>query len=152
MTETNDSLMCYSKILLPTDGSKPAWEASRRAVYLAKQCGASLYVIYVVEGGKAFRTGIHYRNTVQEMFSEGNKAVNKVKKLADKAGVKCSTDVMEGDAVKIILNFAKENKCDLIVIGSVGIGAIEKVFIGSVTTKVVEGAHCSVHVVRPDKS
>ena len=148
MAKTIDKLTCYTNILIPTDGSQPAWEASQHAVYLAKQCGASLYVIYIIEGGKAFKTGIHYRDAVGEMIADGKKAVKKVEKLAKNTGVKCTTNVLEGDAVKTIIEYAQDNRCDLIVIGSVGIGALEKVFIGSVTSKVVERAHCSVHVVR----
>jgi len=140
---------CYINILIPTDGSEAAWEAALHAVYLAKQCGSRLHVIYVVEGGKAFRTGIHYRGAEREMLSEGKKAVKDVEQLAGAEGVECTSTVVEGDAAREILTYASENNCDLIVIGSIGIGAIEKVLIGSVTSSVVERARCSVHVVRP---
>ena len=149
MAGSNVPRTCYVNILIPTDGSEVAWEAAKHAIYLAKQCGSKLHAIYVIEGGKAFKSGIHYRDAFKDMFSEGNKAVEKVKKLAKKEGVECITKVLDGDPTKEILNYASESNCDLIVIGSVGIGAIEKVLIGSVTSSVVERAKSSVHVVRP---
>ena len=149
MAKSLEKLTSYTNILVPTDGSGPAWEVSKHAVYLAKQCGASLHAIYVVEGGKAFKTGIHYHKTVGEMITDGKKAVKKIKKLAESTGVKCTTSILEGDVAKTIMEYALENRYDLIVIGLVDMGTLEKVFIGSVTPKVVERAHCSVHVVRP---
>jgi len=151
MVNACDPRACYYRILIPTDGSKPAWEAAQRAVYLAKQCGSDLHVLYVVEGVKAFKTGIHYRETVAEMAREGERAVKRVQKLAEKEGVACSTHVVEGDAAVAVLEFAEEHDCDLIVMGSVGKGALEKVLVGSVTSKVVERAQCSVQVVRPTR-
>ena len=149
MAGNNVSQTCYVNILVPTDGSEVAWEASKHAVYLARLCGSNLHAIYVIEGGKAFKAGIHYRDTYKDLFSEGKKAVEKVKKLAKKEGVECITKVLDGDPAKVIINYASEYKCDLIVIGSIGIGAIEKVLVGSVTSTVVGRAKSSVHVVRP---
>ena len=144
-----DPRICYARILIPTDGSEPAWDAARQAVYLAKQCGSELHVLYVVEGVKAFKTGIHYQEAAREMSRDGERAVKRVQKLADKEGVNCTVLAVEGDAANTILEFAQEHHCDLIVMGSVGMNAIERVLVGSVTSKVVERAHCSVHVVRP---
>jgi nucleotide-binding universal stress UspA family protein len=47
-----------------------------------------------------------------------------------------------------IVNFAGTEKIDLIVIGSKGMGATERFFLGSVASKVVRYSPCSVYVVR----
>lgn len=47
-----------------------------------------------------------------------------------------------------ILSVAKQEKADLIVTGAKGLGAIRRVLLGSVSTRVVQHAHCGVLVVR----
>jgi nucleotide-binding universal stress UspA family protein len=47
-----------------------------------------------------------------------------------------------------ILTVAKQEKADLIVTGAKGLGAIRRVLLGSVSTRVVQHAHCGVLVVR----
>ena len=47
-----------------------------------------------------------------------------------------------------ILTVAKQDKADLIVTGAKGLGAIRRVLLGSVSTRVVQHAHCGVLVVR----
>lgn len=47
-----------------------------------------------------------------------------------------------------ILSVAKREKADLIVTGAKGLGAISRVLLGSVSTRVVQHAHCGVLVVR----
>lgn len=52
-------------------------------------------------------------------------------------------DVRDG-----ILQFAKENHVDVIVVGTRGLGQIKKLLLGSVSDYVVDHAECSVLVVR----
>ena len=39
----------YHKILLPTDGSKPAYEAAKHAIWAANSCDADMVILNVVE-------------------------------------------------------------------------------------------------------
>jgi nucleotide-binding universal stress UspA family protein len=48
----------------------------------------------------------------------------------------------------VILNTQDELDCDLIVIGSRGLSVLENVIMGSVVTRVLEGANCPVLVTR----
>jgi nucleotide-binding universal stress UspA family protein len=48
----------------------------------------------------------------------------------------------------VILNVQDELDCDLIVIGSRGLSVLENVIMGSVVTRVLEGANCPVLVTR----
>jgi Universal stress protein UspA and related nucleotide-binding proteins len=51
-------------------------------------------------------------------------------------------------AADAIVNYAEKNGIDLIVIGNKGAGAVERFLIGSVSSKVVTHAPCSVMVVK----
>jgi len=60
----------------------------------------------------------------------------------------CQAHVCEGDAAKQIIKLAKRLGTDLIVMPSHNYSRMENILIGSVTSKVVERAHCSVMVLR----
>lgn len=57
-------------------------------------------------------------------------------------------ETVHGDPKRSIIEFAKENDIDLIVIGATGRGAIERTLIGSTTAYVVNHAPCNVMVVK----
>ncbi len=72
-------------------------------------------------------------------------------KLCEKllAGVDTQTVVITDHApARAICDYAKDHEVDLIAIGSVGHGRIDRWLIGSVTERVVRHAHCNVFVVR----
>ncbi|MDN5462699.1 MAG: universal stress protein, partial [Lactococcus sp.] len=57
-------------------------------------------------------------------------------------------DLYDGNAKRKIVQYAKDNEIDLIVIGATGTGVIDKLFIGSTTQYVVNHAPCNVMVVK----
>jgi len=65
-----------------------------------------------------------------------------------KSGFQIREAVRLGKPADEILTVAKKNKADLIVTGAKGLGAIGRVLLGSVSTRVVQHAHCGVLVVR----
>jgi nucleotide-binding universal stress UspA family protein len=68
-------------------------------------------------------------------------------KLA-KSGFQVREALKIGKPADEILTVAKQDKADLIVTGAKGLGAIRRVLLGSVSTRVVQHAHCGVLVVR----
>ena len=57
--------------------------------------------------------------------------------------------VEETDTVeKTIIDYAKKNDIDVIVIGTKGMSAVEEYFFGSVANAVIHRAHCPVFAVR----
>jgi nucleotide-binding universal stress UspA family protein len=68
-------------------------------------------------------------------------------KLA-KSGFQIREALKLGKPADEILSAAKREKADLIVTGAKGLGAIRRVLLGSVSTRVVQHAHCGVLVVR----
>ena len=68
-------------------------------------------------------------------------------KLA-KSGFQIREALKLGKPADEILSTAKQEKADLIVTGAKGLGAIRRVLLGSVSTRVVQHAHCGVLVVR----
>jgi nucleotide-binding universal stress UspA family protein len=142
------SLPEYSNILVPIDGSEYSFYAADHAVYLAKKCGAKLYVLNVVNVPLAFHAGIHYAESKVEMEKSGEDAVLKVKALCDEHGVACEGMIVEGQPTEAIVDVADKIKADCIVIGSIGMSALERALIGSVSDGVLKQAKCPVLMVK----
>lgn len=68
-------------------------------------------------------------------------------KLA-KSGFQVREALRLGKPADEILMVAKQNKADLIVTGAKGLGALRRILLGSVSSRVVQHAHCGVLVVR----
>jgi nucleotide-binding universal stress UspA family protein len=81
---------------------------------------------------------------------EGKKALESVEKAAKKHKVKVKTLINEGSPAKEILNTAKQEKTDLIIMGTAGRSGLDKFFLGSVSEKVLRAAHCPVMIIKSD--
>jgi nucleotide-binding universal stress UspA family protein len=147
-----------SKILIATDGSETALKASRYAVDLAKQLGACITVVSVMDN-RSFSTlytappemtVMNITEPMEEFLREGaKKDVAKVKKLCEKKGVSCRGVISKGHPAEEIIKEAKRSKSNLIVLGSHGKSALAAVFLGSVTYGVVhKDTHVPVLIVR----
>jgi len=95
-----------------------------------------------------------YTNQVNEIIeSEWVKNLEELKIKYEKSGVHISTKILKGShssryIAYSIIKFVKDQKVDLIVLGSVGLGGVSKnKALGSVTRKVSELADCPVLIV-----
>ena len=70
-----------------------------------------------------------------------------VQKLV-KAGFTAEPLCQSGNPAEQIMKVAFKQQADLIVMGAQGLGAIDRFFLGSVSTRVVQYANCAVLVVR----
>ncbi len=70
------------------------------------------------------------------------------KKLLEPCGLDVELIERSGRPDYVILNVQDELDCDLIVIGSRGLSVLENMIMGSVVTRVLEGATCPVLVTR----
>ena len=71
-----------------------------------------------------------------------------VEKSALENDVPLEMIVEYGEPADKLINFAKREQMDVIVIGSSGKGFIQRRLRGSVSHRVASGAHCSVYIVR----
>ena len=138
----------YKTILVPTDGSDYSFYAAEHAAYLAKTLGAKLFALNVVNAPLAFHAGIHYAESKAEMEGSAKDAVGKIKALCDAAGVECEEMIVQGDPRQEIVAVARSINADCIVIGSLGMSALERALIGSVSDSVLRHAPCPVLMVR----
>jgi len=146
----------YKKILTGLDGSKHGIEAARAAVELARNFDAELHLLTVTRPYKVspkLRQFLEAENLLGEpkyvMDEMTNTIVSEAKDLATKAGLKSvKTVVREGKPSRALLEYAKGNDIDLIVVGSRGVGELDAALLGSVSQKVGMLSECTVMIVR----
>ena len=140
--------MMYKKILVPTDGSEFAKKAQKQALFLANVCGAEIIAISVTENnlvsGLPLDDEVYQLNQILKERSEEN--LEEFDKL-NKNDLKITHVIKEGLPAKVILEVAKEEDVDLIVMGSSGKSGFDRFIMGSVADKVVTSAKCAVLVV-----
>ena len=80
-----------------------------------------------------------------------DRAMAKLNTIEDKT-LKISTEIIEGPPRQVIVDEAEAWHADLIIMGSRGLGAWNRLLLGSVSSGVVHHANCSVEIVRRTKA
>ena len=143
----------FNRIIVPTDDSDEAKKAVKKALYMAKHLGADVVTMYVIDTSFLARfpspDDIMSFNWDKILQKEALDALDKVEKMGKKMGVKVIKKMVEGIPDEEIIKEAKKN--DLIVMGSKGKTALDRILLGSVSEKVVHHAPCPVMIVREAK-
>lgn len=141
----------YKKILVPTDGSEHAKRAAEHAMWIANSSGAEIIVLNVYETTSL--SPIRSRDLKKEMKEmwkkEAQETLDSILKIFNKNGLdlRVSSQIREGQAAETILNTIKDENIDLVVMGSSGKQALDRLFIGSVAENVVRSAKSPIMVV-----
>jgi len=83
-----------------------------------------------------------------ELKEAGHKLIEQSVRELIKAGFTAEAVCQLGKPAEEIMKVASKHHADLIVMGAKGLGAIARFLLGSVSTRVVQHANCSVLVVR----
>ncbi len=145
----------FKRILMATDGSEASDHAARIAIDLARVHGASLTALYVVDPcpflgmGEVNPLGFDaYMAAARDQAAQAHARILEACK-AGGAAVPVEMRVVEDVAVlEGILRTAREQQCDLVVIGSHGRTGLARVMLGSVAAKVVAQSPVPVLVAR----
>lgn len=139
--------MTVSKILVPTDGSATAVEATKVAISMAKRFGADVVALFVGPG--------HIEDPIEYASQEEMEGVHHsvagldvARRLGECNGVMVHQASSQGAVAHEILRVAEEQECGMIVIGSSGRSGFKRLALGSVAASVMNEAHVPVLVVR----
>ncbi len=146
----------YRTIVVGTDGSADAELAVKAAAELAEMNdGAKLHVItayhpLTVAEIKKIMAQIpeEYHPQIHAGIAADD-AINRAKAVVGSADVTAEYHELDAEPAEAILDLAEKSSADLIVVGSRGQGLAGRVLHGSVSTKVLHHAPCSVMVVKP---
>ena len=141
------------KILIATDGSEYTKEAVKKGLSLAKMLNAEVIGLYVVDISSIVPMPLDEASfpMIEFLRNEGDDVLEKLRKQAEDMGVRIRTMKKEGIPADEIVETAKKEDVDLIVIGTLGRSALEKLLLGSVAEKVIRHAPCPVLVIRTKK-
>ena len=141
------------RILCATDlspASEPAWDEAR---LLAGLLGAELVVLHVVPPMPIPLEGYFPPQTYQELVEgeqrEAQASLDALLARVTEPRLKAQGRVVEGSAAQRILDVAREEGSDLIVVGTRGRTGVERILLGSVADRVVRAASRPVVTVRP---
>ncbi|MEY8840832.1 universal stress protein [Cribrihabitans sp. XS_ASV171] len=146
----------FKKILLAYDGSKGADGALEKAASLSKLTGAELVVLTVYRHHSILEASLSMVRGVEDsagnlddaMRAVSREAAETAKKRAIELGVpSVHAFIKGGPSARTIVSFANNHSCDLIVVGSRGLGASEGYMLGSVSHKVTSITSIPVLVV-----
>lgn len=150
----------YGKILVPYDGSKYSKKALSEAIDIAKEFGAELHVINVIDISTDVPSSVLQgtinkkikklsREILEPHKAKVNTLLQEKVKMCKREGVNIFCEVMMGKPADSILKFAKDHHIELIMIGSRGLTKLKKLMaIGSISRKVSEEAKCPVMIIR----
>ena len=143
------------RIIVPLDGSDFSFRAAQYAINLARLTGGEIlcihaiadlpYIEYMAPAG-----GLTVPRYIQEAKKQTDEWFSQVKSRAAKEGVKITAETIFSppSVAESIINYASEQRADLIVIGTRGRSGLKLLVLGSVASAVVAHASCPVLVVR----
>lgn len=140
-----------NKILWATDFSDESQDAFMYADIFAKTFGAEILGLHVLPGfsPEHYQSAIVVIDELKKRMDHMEKAaVGKFESFQKGKGVTFEYLIKDGNAAKVIVETAEEEKADLIVIGRKGLSAIERLFIGNVANQVLRHSHIPILVTK----
>lgn len=137
----------YMNILVPLDGSAYSQKALLQACDLAKNYQANLILVYVIDKSPSLNL-LDRKEYLEILRKFGNKVLIKGKQTAKDQGLDVTTIIKEGNISNEIVKLAKNKKCNLIIVGSKGLGATARFFLGSISNKLANNSPCSILIIK----
>jgi nucleotide-binding universal stress UspA family protein len=151
-----------SKILVPIDGSELSRKAADYAILLSSKLGTELYIIHVLNdipyehnvgsyGLYDIETPDEIKQIMQEERGITKEWFDKIKASASKKNIqiiKTELVITRSSIESAIVDYAKRNRIDLIVIRTVGHSGFRKLIPGDVTSGVIKHSHCPVMMIK----
>jgi len=136
-------------LLVPVDFSEAAHKAVDWAVSFAKQTGARIDLVHVIEPRRLFHdTNPAFLAWDRQVMAEARRLLNATDRNAIGGKLSVHKEIRIGNPCREICEMAKARNNDLLVISTHGFTGLKHLVLGSTTEKVVRYAPCSVLVVR----
>lgn len=137
-------------ILLATDLSASAGPATEEALRLAQRLGAGLLIMSAIDPGAMRLPNGRFRRRVDQERELRETSARVLVERGRAAGVTVSLLVWDGDPRESIVEVARSEAPDMVVVGSRARGVGSRIGSDSVSDYVIRHAPCPVLVVRSD--
>lgn len=161
MAAARSSIDTISKILTAIDGSEPSMRSASYAILMAEKFNAELWAIHVVHdtgfvnmnsyGIYDLETPEEHKAIIEDIRADTKEWFDRIKVVADQNSIQLTRAELVGTTTSVesaIVDYAKRNLIDTIVIGTAGRSVFKKLLLGNVASGVVKHAHCPVVVVK----
>ena len=138
----------FEKILVPLDGSECSLRALEKAIEIAKKFNGKITLISVYNVSSFKVTPSQVFNYVIEIRKANESILEEATKIVKAEGIQVEKVIEEGHIVERIVNKARDENFDLIVLGAQGISKIKEILLGSVSQGVISHSRCPVLVVK----
>jgi nucleotide-binding universal stress UspA family protein len=144
----------FKHMLVSTDGSAQSESAIRQAMALAKEYGARVTGLHVIQPFSVFAYDVQMIesadvNYMAQAQTRAERYLKAIDKAAKELNVTCATmAVTDERPYDAIIRTAKAQGCDLIVMSSHGRSGIKAMLLGSETQKVLAHSTLPVLVLR----
>lgn len=153
------------RLLVPVDGSNASIAAVKKAIEIARSNNSYIKLISVVKSSEnktiernenlwsavdgSIVNDIDLEKKLENKYVENSeKLLSQIISRLDFNGIKVEKEVLIGEPYSKIVEHAKDGNFDLIVMGNRGFSKIKRLFVGSVTQRVISEASSPVLVIK----
>ena len=138
---------------MPVDGSEISYKALDAALFFSEKLGSNITAIHIMEDIPV--TNIESQKLLNDMLEisavckqQGENILSNCSESARNKGLNIHTVLLKGNPASIILDFCKNEKYDLIIMGNRGIGKVKEIILGSVSSKILHNSTCPVLLIK----
>ena len=135
----------FGNILVPFDGSQNSKRALAKAFSLAELTDATITLVQVISYHKAMAKIVEpYKESI---INHAKKIFNEIERDASRRDIILKEKILYGNPSEEILNFMKNKKFDIVIMGRRGVTKITGPSLGSVSNALVQNSKIPVLVV-----
>ncbi len=137
------------KILVATDGSIHAKKAMDFTSDISLKYKVTVYLIHVIAPLHSVAEAYVFQQIKDNQQRVAGEIIGKAEKEIKKKGVEgYQSTILQGNPAQEIIESARDNNVDMMIMGSRGAGKIEMLMLGSASRKVCHLADCTCLTVK----
>jgi nucleotide-binding universal stress UspA family protein len=138
----------FKRLLVAADGSENSIRAAKEAAKLAQLSeDTEVEMVYVLELA-TLKSDVLQSRDIDTLEAERRKRLLPVEEVFSKMDIPYKLTVLNGDPGTEIAEYANKSSCDMVIIGSRGLNAIQEMVLGSVSHKVAKRVKAPVLIVK----
>lgn len=146
------------KVLFTTDGLEASYDAAKKFLNVFDFKDKDVTILNVKDNPEYFPIDIAMDKNWADAIDKqqkilASKAVNKMKMIMEEANIPINNEViLTGNPAQEIIDYCEENDIDLVVMGARSKKDLSKIFLGSVSYRVLDSVNCGVLIVSKVKN
>ncbi len=140
-------MITIQKIICPVDFSELSRKSLQYANEFARLSQGKVFLVGVIENDPS----INYSHGLEKERAEEEQKLASLIEEENMEGIVADYVIYEGFAEECILDYAKRQEADIIIMGSHGRRGLKRMILGSVAEHVIRRAPCPVLVIKENE-